>query len=179
MTSFRSSTSSNTSLVERQSSEVYLRSGIGGAGNYRRKSSITLAAPAVPIIGPQSRAGSFSSGIGGAGNFHKADERAVLSFDEELARSRAIGRNAPTAYHVGIGGAGNRKHRGVSPSITVTASADNIGQQQTYSSEPLPFGAVDSFFRRLSGASRSTSRDASPAPSDTKRNGSIRSSLRV
>src|SRR6187549_2661973 len=63
------------------------------------KVTITEPHPTVAI-------GSYThSGRGGAGNAHRADERAVLNFDEEFDRARV--RDSATATHVGVGGAGN------------------------------------------------------------------------
>ncbi|KAF2810933.1 uncharacterized protein BDZ99DRAFT_344969, partial [Mytilinidion resinicola] len=87
-------------------SQTYIRSGIGGAGNWKRAASIPSALPVLQISTP--RHGSFSSGVGGAGNIHSTSARRALSADEERARSQAIKRNARSAWHTGIGGAGNR-----------------------------------------------------------------------
>ncbi|KAF2086847.1 hypothetical protein K490DRAFT_57325 [Saccharata proteae CBS 121410] len=116
---------------------TYCRSGIGGAGNYHKATSLvthphhlhpsnnnnynynsgnyysytTTAAPAPPARLP-SPPQTFTTGIGGAGNIHPHTPRSVHDFADSIARSRAIERNTPTVYHFGIGGAGNR----VSPS---------------------------------------------------------------
>ncbi|KAF2490570.1 hypothetical protein BU16DRAFT_426993, partial [Lophium mytilinum] len=86
-------------------SQTYIRSGIGGAGNWKRAASIPSALPVPQITTP--RHGSFSSGVGGAGNIHSTSTRRGLSADEELAREHAIKRSARSGWHTGIGGAGN------------------------------------------------------------------------
>jgi hypothetical protein len=97
-------TSSSSSLVDNTGSQTYLRSGRGGAGNYHKASTVPAAPPVPQII--TSRSGSFSSGIGGIGNIHHASEQSSLSLYKAM-RERAVPRNAPAAYYVGIGGAGN------------------------------------------------------------------------
>ena len=88
--------------------------GRGGAGNMVRvnPSNITTGATATgpasagKLRSPQANA-YFSTGRGGAGNVHKETERAIFSFDEELARQQKMMDHQTPYYHVGRGGAGN------------------------------------------------------------------------
>ncbi|KAF2274397.1 uncharacterized protein EI97DRAFT_354242, partial [Westerdykella ornata] len=94
-------------------SHIY-HSGRGGAGNYTRvtPSSIT---PGATASGPASRikltpppsTAIFASGRGGAGNMRAERERAMFSFDEELAAQERLREHAAPVYHIGRGGAGN------------------------------------------------------------------------
>lgn len=99
-------------------STLYLNGGRGGAGNYARYQSSALTpgsqatGPAsVTKLAPPPTTGKFTSGRGGAGNtFKRSDsQRAIFSFDEELARDQRLRDNAAKApvYHIGRGGAGN------------------------------------------------------------------------
>jgi len=93
-------------------SSKYFHSGIGGIGNYRKLPSPNLLSsppttlPASsgtqPLPTSSSAFRPFYGGRGGAGNSRSASERAIFSFDEELARDR----RAPV-YSVGRGGVGN------------------------------------------------------------------------
>jgi len=95
------------------SSNVYY-SGRGGAGNATRVNPQTITAGA-DATGPASRIklspppsnAFFASGRGGAGNMHREKERAMFSFDEELAQQERLRENAAPVYHIGRGGAGN------------------------------------------------------------------------
>ena len=141
------SVSSTSSLVHRRASADYIHYGIGGAGNYCKAelASSTALPSSVPTM---TRAnGPFSSGIGGAGNIRDASERAVISFQEELARSRTRDNSSPTGYFIGIGGAGNR--RGTKHS---RASSTSSSQASAYSEEPLPVGGADMLWRKFSKA---------------------------
>jgi len=142
-----SSFSSTSSLVEESGSAGFIHYGIGGAGNYRKAEPVFPAAALsyVPTM-PRPR-GPFSSGIGGAGNIRHASERAVISFEEELARSRARDNSSPTLYFVGIGGAGNR--RGSRHSSPVSSSTS---PGSPYSKYPLPIGGADVLWKRISKA---------------------------
>ncbi|KAJ5732575.1 hypothetical protein N7493_004056 [Penicillium malachiteum] len=88
--------------------------GRGGSGNVvslkntKTTESRTATGPA-SLTRLDSRApATFTSGRGGAGNVHTSSERAIFSFDEELARDL---RRAAPVYHVGRGGAGNMMYR--------------------------------------------------------------------
>jgi hypothetical protein len=97
---------------------AYIYAGRGGAGNYARYNpkDLTIGHEAT---GPASRATispppptqKFTSGRGGAGNtFCRRDsQRAIFSFDEELAHDQKLmdARSKAPVYHIGRGGAGN------------------------------------------------------------------------
>lgn len=86
--------------------------GRGGAGNVTRVNQVT---PGQDASGPASRIkltpppsnSRFLSGRGGAGNVHREKERAMFSFDEELAQQERLREHAAPVYHIGRGGAGN------------------------------------------------------------------------
>ncbi|KAL1610161.1 hypothetical protein SLS60_001826 [Paraconiothyrium brasiliense] len=87
--------------------------GRGGAGNVTRipknvTSGPDASGPAsrVKLTPPPSNA-LFTSGRGGAGNIHREKERAMFSFDEELAQQERLREHAAPVYHIGRGGAGN------------------------------------------------------------------------
>ncbi|CAI6342464.1 unnamed protein product [Periconia digitata] len=88
--------------------------GRGGAGNKTRITPSTITpgptasgpASRLPLSPPPSNA-RFLSGRGGAGNVHREKERAMFSFDEELAQQERLRENAAPVYHIGRGGAGN------------------------------------------------------------------------
>lgn len=92
----------------------YIYSGRGGAGNVTRVSPKSLThgqsasgpASRVKLTPPPSNA-YFASGRGGAGNMHREKERAIFSFDEELAQQERLRSQQAPVYHVGRGGAGN------------------------------------------------------------------------
>lgn len=97
---------------------TYIHAGRGGAGNYAKYKieDLTLGPCAT---GPASRtqlspppsSARFTSGRGGAGNtFSRShSQRAIFSFDEELARDQKLMENKSKTpvYHIGRGGAGN------------------------------------------------------------------------
>ncbi|KAF2020310.1 hypothetical protein BU24DRAFT_136860 [Aaosphaeria arxii CBS 175.79] len=95
------------------SSNIY-HSGRGGAGNVTRVNpknvtdgrSATGPASRVKLTPPPHNA-LFTSGRGGAGNVHREKERAMFSFDEELAQQERLREHAAPVYHIGRGGAGN------------------------------------------------------------------------
>jgi hypothetical protein len=95
-------------------SSHYAGYGRGGAGNIAKVNpkNITNGATATgPASVAQIRAPApntvFMSGRGGAGNAHFEKERAIFSFDEELARQQKMMDHQSPYYHVGRGGAGN------------------------------------------------------------------------
>jgi hypothetical protein len=98
--------------VPQASTTVYY--GRGGAGNRTRISHTAITAgptasgPAsrIQLTPPPSNA-LFTSGRGGAGNVHREKERAMFSFDEELAQQERLREHAAPVYHIGRGGAGN------------------------------------------------------------------------
>ena len=93
----------------------YIHSGRGGAGNFKHvdASTITSASSAsgpaslTPLPAPDTSSRAFTSGRGGAGNVHRAAERAIFSFDEELERQRIVDAKVAPVYLIGRGGAGN------------------------------------------------------------------------
>ncbi|KAJ4350385.1 uncharacterized protein N0V89_009006 [Didymosphaeria variabile] len=93
------------------SASVYY--GRGGAGNVTRIPKNVTSGP--DASGPASRVklspppsnALFTSGRGGAGNIHREKERAMFSFDEELAQQERLREHAAPVYHIGRGGAGN------------------------------------------------------------------------
>ncbi|KAJ4299127.1 hypothetical protein N0V90_004371 [Kalmusia sp. IMI 367209] len=111
--------------------------GRGGAGNVTRVNpkNITAAADAsgpasrIKLSPPPSNA-LFSSGRGGAGNIHREKERAMFSFDEELAQQERLREHAAPVYHIGRGGAGNlveerqKTSRQNSASSTLSSDSD-------------------------------------------------------
>ncbi|KAF2175722.1 hypothetical protein K469DRAFT_609684 [Zopfia rhizophila CBS 207.26] len=89
-------------------------SGRGGAGNITRvnpkniTSGPNASGPASLIkLSPPPANALFTSGRGGAGNVHREKERAMFSFDEELAQQERLREHAAPVYHIGRGGAGN------------------------------------------------------------------------
>lgn len=98
--------------VPQASTTIYY--GRGGAGNKTRINSSTITpgptatgpASRLPLTPPPSNA-FFTSGRGGAGNVHREKERAMFSFDEELAQQERMREHAAPVYHIGRGGAGN------------------------------------------------------------------------
>ena len=74
--------------------------------NITTGANATGPASAGKLRSPQPNA-YFSTGRGGAGNVHRESERAIFSFDEELARQQKMMDHQTPYYHVGRGGAGN------------------------------------------------------------------------
>lgn len=119
-------------------SHIY-HSGRGGAGNVMRVNpkNITQGADAsgpasrVKLTPPPSDA-LFTTGRGGAGNVHREKERAMFSFDEELAQQERLREHAAPVYHIGRGGAGNlidemhpRRASQHSASSTMSSESEN------------------------------------------------------
>ncbi|KAI9900966.1 hypothetical protein N3K66_005228 [Trichothecium roseum] len=106
------------------STTSYLRSGRGGAGNITRPPTTTTSStPSSSTTAPASSSRSlrFFSGVGGAGNAHKADERPVLSLDDEVRRLAA--QQDAAVGHCGIGGAGNVYRRKASDAGSSSSSS--------------------------------------------------------
>jgi hypothetical protein len=88
--------------------------GRGGAGNMVKVNpkNITAGATAegpasaTKLRAPQTN-GYFMTGRGGSGNAHRESERAIFSFDEELARQQKLMDHQTPYYHIGRGGQGN------------------------------------------------------------------------
>ncbi|KAH8685572.1 hypothetical protein BGZ60DRAFT_426061 [Tricladium varicosporioides] len=91
---------------------AYTHAGRGGAGNTFKAPKTSNGSSAhgpASLVPLESTAPRFSSGRGGAGNIRNSSEKAIFSFDEELARQQtrdAMDKNG-AAWHVGRGGAGN------------------------------------------------------------------------
>jgi len=116
--------------------------GRGGAGNVTRVNpkevtdGATASGPAsrIKLPSPPSN-GYFTSGRGGAGNVHREKERAIFSFDEELAQQERLREHSAPVYHIGRGGAGNlvssgeavmpKAHRMNSAASTSSSSSEN------------------------------------------------------
>ncbi|KAI9718935.1 MAG: hypothetical protein M1812_003819 [Candelaria pacifica] len=138
-----SSSNSNASLLVHSYNRTFIRAGIGGAGNYHLADQL-MPPTSIPSSVPISRStGPFSSGIGGAGNIHHASERAIISSDEELIRARVRHRKAPTAYHVGIGGAGNRYRSRQYPSSPRSSSSMESNSSSDYGTHMHPLSGAD------------------------------------
>jgi hypothetical protein len=119
--------------------------GRGGAGNVTRVNPKNVTAgpdatgPAsrVKLAPPPSNA-YFTSGRGGAGNVHREKERAMFSFDEELAQQERLREHAAPVYHIGRGGAGNlidemhpKTTRQNSASSTMSSDAEGQGVRRS------------------------------------------------
>jgi hypothetical protein len=118
-------------------SSHFVYSGRGGAGNATRvnPSNVTngrnASGPASLIkLTPPSSSSYFSSGRGGAGNVHRERERAMFSFDEELAQQERLREHAAPVYHVGRGGAGNAVHEMARPVRTNSASSNTSTESE-------------------------------------------------
>jgi hypothetical protein len=123
----------------------YTHSGRGGAGNTFKMTSTSSSRSSLKPVASASTSKysskKFYSGIGGAGNAHGAEERATMSFDEDFDRARV--REAQTAGHVGVGGAGNVYRR---PGATSSSGGSRRSSHESTSS-----GA--GFWGRLSSSS--------------------------
>jgi len=84
---------------------TYTHSGRGGAGNmFRAPATTAPSGVATPAVS-KSTTKRYYSGRGGAGNAHAAQDRPVLSFEDEYVSAAAREKHA--SGHVGRGGAGN------------------------------------------------------------------------
>lgn len=125
----------NSTTAFKQSQNKYVRSGIGGAGNFR-KATPTVSVTA-PIVIPLQK-GHFYSGIGGHGNSRPHSQRSSISLEEEVSREVLRKESAPSSFHLGIGGRGNRASS-VSGSITSSprgsfSSSSNPSEKRRLSS---------------------------------------------
>ncbi|CAL3967538.1 hypothetical protein PZA11_003810 [Diplocarpon coronariae] len=127
----------------------YSYAGRGGAGNTfkapKTSNGSSARGPASLFENglPRSKC-NFSSGRGGAGNIHKPSERAIFSFDEELAlqKTREDKIKDGAVCHIGRGGAGNR-----------TSSRPEASRKGSFSSTGSNGSVRSGFLRRLSNHS--------------------------
>ncbi|KAH6874762.1 hypothetical protein B0T10DRAFT_498501 [Thelonectria olida] len=121
------------------STNTYMRSGRGGAGNVVRVTNTHKpSSHAVSATAPTRR---FFSGIGGAGNAHEASERPTLSIEEEYHRAAA--RDQANAGHCGIGGAGNVYRRKASDA---SSSHSDASSSSTMSAKEKMWARVSNTF---------------------------------
>jgi hypothetical protein len=140
-------------------STAYLGSGRGGAGNYARYKveELTVGNQATgpasrSAISPPPSTQKYTSGRGGMGNTFTRQEsqRAIFSFDEELAREQKLmdARAKAPVYHTGRGGSGNFVDE-MKPSTSRTNSAASVSSNGSTMSDKA---------RRIGGAFRGLSR---------------------
>lgn len=146
----------------------FVRSGIGGRGNYRKvdPSTWSTTTPRISLIERCARP--FRTGVGGAGNRCPTNaDGPVISPAEQLARIQAQRDHAAGVYyHVGLGGTGNRAKRdSLFPSPSSSQQHQPQDQQQQpesallaeskpvvqYSDQPLRVGAADRLAAKLFG----------------------------
>jgi len=126
--------------------------GRGGAGNITRVSQVTsgpdASGPAsrVKLTPPPSNA-RFLSGRGGAGNVHREKERAMFSFDEELAQQERLREHAAPVYHIGRGGAGNLIDE--APRNSLKARTNSTSSRASDESESNVRRSVESTWRKM------------------------------
>ena len=156
------------------SPQNYIHAGRGGAGNYARYNKAELTkgheatgpASAAKVLPPVATH-KFTSGRGGAGNTHKVTEsqRAIFSFDEELARDQRMIDNAAKTpvYHIGRGGAGNavdemkpRSSSGRLGSISSASSTSSAGSTGSRKGVANALGRLTRTFSRQSAGSTSS-----------------------
>lgn len=124
--------------------------GRGGAGNITRIPANVTAGP--DATGPASRVKlspssntRFTSGRGGAGNIHREKERAMFSFDEELAAQERLREHAAPVYHIGRGGAGNLIEERVK-----TSRQNSSSSNASTDSERGVRGSIEGAWRKMS-----------------------------
>ncbi|KAF2755914.1 hypothetical protein EJ05DRAFT_477977 [Pseudovirgaria hyperparasitica] len=139
------STSSSGSTRSTSSTKVVCRSGIGGRGNYRKVCASEVPPMPASFTLPPRPQRNYSSGIGGAGNHHSSNNRSLLDMEDQIERDRVF-KGRPKNRHYGIGGFGNFVDSSHSGSGTRTRTPSS----SAFSSEPLPYGALDSLSRKLS-----------------------------
>jgi len=124
--------------------------GRGGAGNF-------APASLARNTDKQARSATATSGLytcgrGGAGNMHTASERAMFSFDEEMARERLREETTAPVFHVGRGGAGNAAHADRGETYEPRTSTSSNGSGASDLSKRLRLGAADRLADRISGS---------------------------
>ncbi|KAI9797560.1 MAG: hypothetical protein M1835_007824 [Candelina submexicana] len=140
------------------SSSHYIGTGRGGAGNIKHidprsvTPSVSASGPAsCAVLTPPPSSGRFASGRGGSGNIHHNTERAMFSFDEELARQQKIEEHVAPVYHIGRGGAGNAVDE-TRPSSIRKGSASSTMSRSSNESEGRRsgvFGRLSHTFQRV------------------------------
>ncbi|PMD64788.1 uncharacterized protein K444DRAFT_608465 [Hyaloscypha bicolor E] len=106
MSSYTSETSSTSSLITPNLPQKYVKTSIGGAGNFLPIPSTAPQSQSFSTISSRSSSSTtsmFHAGIGGFGNRHSVEEMAPPQLERATLRSER------QSYHVGIGGAGNRR----------------------------------------------------------------------
>lgn len=151
----------------------YVRSGIGGKGNYHKVDPTSHPSSSVRLSLVDRCKRPFRTGIGGAGNrtvmttSHEGNSSSVLSPAEQVAmvqtqREQAAAAAAVGGYHhVGIGGTGNRAKRestqtspSESPLLASASTASLPKPEFQYSDQPLRVGAADRLAAKLFGIRR-------------------------
>lgn len=135
---------------------TYVHSGRGGAGNTFRVAHTTTSPAGVPsqyVAKAIEQPSRFYSGRGGAGNAHVADERPVLSFEEEYQRE--MHRQDASVGHIGRGGAGNiYGSSSSSSSRKKSVSVSGAARRDSNSSHGSDASSVHAgFWGRISGSS--------------------------
>lgn len=181
--SVSSNTDNSTSTRKSNSgTRRYVRTGIGGKGNYHKVDPAQASGSVrVSIMDRCKRP--FRTGIGGAGNrstpatAHDNGSAPVLSpaaqvalvqtQREQAAAAAAVttsssSNGVPAYHHVGIGGTGNRAKRdsmhtsqSEAPLLpTASSTSSNRGDDFQYSDQPLRVGAADKLAAKLFGIRR-------------------------
>ncbi|KAI9885359.1 MAG: hypothetical protein M1823_002830 [Watsoniomyces obsoletus] len=157
-TSLSSNTDTSTD-VKKNGNMRYVRTGIGGAGNYHKVDLSVWATSAGRASLLERCKRPFRVGIGGAGNRCMPDETPALPANEQAARVQAQREHLPTQIHVGIGGMGNctstkRDSFQTSQSESPLLSPGAKPAEVHYSTEPLRVGAADRLAAKLFGYRR-------------------------
>lgn len=141
-------------------SSYYIASGRGGAGNFTYVNpknitdgqTATGPASVAKLPAPPSN-GYFTSGRGGSGNLHHKKERAMFSFDEELAAQRRQMEHSAPVYHIGRGGAGNAIPNGSASTIDAEMKPRNTrtgSTSSTSSADSTHRNSIESAWHRVS-----------------------------
>ena len=173
----------NTTKTANSPSRRYVRTGIGGKGNYR-KMDPSLHPPnslRVSLVDRCKRP--FRTGIGGAGNrsiaptahgnssspaISPAEHRAGTHFHHhhhhhhhQPSGGDGVGGGVSACHHVGIGGSGNRTKResihtsqSEAPLLTSVSALSLTRPDLQYSDKPLQLGAADRLAAKLFGYRR-------------------------
>ena len=144
---------SSDSLVPKKRTS-YIKTGLGGAGNFRPKPDIFVTTrTAQPPLIPSLSSRRFSTGIGGVGNCREFNDRPAFGSKEEDFRARVRGDHASVSFHHGRGGFGNRTVRQESQdSINTTSSTDsNQSDHSSITRDTIrgPFARLNAHFHAL------------------------------